>query len=115
MLKRPYARSYGILQHRCLEESRSIRYPRNSFIRLKHFPRHLHVDPHTVFCVHPQSTQHDRNQPPRACSRYQVEVLAWFGQLVGFWWLAVIAFGVDLVHKVVEEDEHGVASYTAAI
>lgn len=115
MLERPDTGSDCILQHRGFEQCRPIRYPGNRLVRFEDLPRHLYIYPHTISRIHPQPSQHDSYQSSRPNARDEIEIVAWFGHFVRFGRLAVVAFRVGLVHKVMKEDEHGVAAHTSAI
>ena len=115
MLECPNTGSDGILQHRGLEQCRPIWYSSDSFICFKDLPSHLDIHPHAVLCVHSQPSQHNRDQASCSHATDKIDVIAWFRHLMWFWRLAIMALGVNLVHEVVEEDAHGVATDSAAI
>lgn len=110
----PHAFPDGLLELGSLEQGRPVRNPRNRLVRLEDSARHAYIDFLAGFEVEAETSEHDSNQTAGARAGNQVEMVAWFGDLVATRWFA-LAFDVGAVHEFLKNDEHGVAANTASI
>ena len=106
--------AYCLFQLGCLEQCRSIGDASDRLVRLEHVSRHFSVDVLAGFDIETKATKHEGDEAAGAGSGDQVEVVAWFGNLL---LLGCFAFAFDIcpVHELLEDDEHREASDAAAI
>lgn len=104
----------SFLELASFKQGRSIRNTGNGLVGLEHHAGHAHIELLACLEVEAQTAHHDGNQTAGSGSDDEVKVVAWLGDFISS---GCAAFCLDKgsVHKLLDDDEHGVTSDATSI
>jgi hypothetical protein len=108
------ARPDSLFELAGLEKCRAIRYSGDGLVRLEHDAGQSHVELLAGLEVQSEPAEHNSYQAASAGADDEVKMVAWLWDLVATR-RAPFRFDKGAVHKLLDNDEHGIAAHTTAI
>lgn len=104
----------GLFQLAGFEEGGSVWDAGNGLVGLKYHARHADVELFARLEVESEAAEHNGDETARSGADDEVKVVAWLGDFAAAR-SAAMSFDKGAVHEFLDNDEHGVATNTAAV